>query len=272
MEKQSCNAMEKKINRKEELARNKQLDGVIKGAYIKKDHLSDFPAFVKFERNGISVTLESNKGSFLSSSLKQYILDLLKINMKSTYGIEWHEEEKAKRRGVIAADTLYIIARLNEVEVCKEERAVDGDIHNKESSLWKGSGAPVVAFVQYRFVVEEELPVLYLYEIQLEKVVQSKGLGKFLMQLLELIARKNNMKAIMLTIQKSNEAALNFYMSKLSYKISSTSPSLVDPLAHADCSYEILCKSLDAHARLAFMNLKQDRTNSCASKTPQAFI
>ena len=54
----------------------------------------------------------------------------------------------------------------------------------------EGLGSPVVAFVHYRFVVEEDFPVLYVYELQLEKCVQGKGLGKFLMQLLELIACK----------------------------------------------------------------------------------
>jgi GNAT superfamily N-acetyltransferase len=38
--------------------------------------------------------------------------------------------------------------------------------------------------------VEHEVPAIYVYEIQVEQVVQGKGLGKFLMQFLELIARK----------------------------------------------------------------------------------
>lgn len=257
MDKQKLNAKEKKVKRKEELARRKKLDEAVKGAYMKEDHLSDFPACVKFDRNGISVTFESNRGSSLSSSLKQYIQDLLKINMEGPYGIEWPDEEKVKRREMIAADALYIIARLNQDDVGKEERALDGDLQSRENSfdgLWKGTGAPTVAFVHYRFVVEEDFPVLYVYEIQLEKVVQGKGLGKFLMQLLELIARKNSMKAIMLTIQKRNIAAMNFYISKLSYKISSISPSKVNPLEHADCTYEILCKTFDSHAKLVLVD------------------
>eukprot|EP00250_Pteridium_aquilinum_P002363 c12560_g1_i1 orf=378-1052(-) len=202
---------------------------------------------------GISVTLESSRGSSLSSSLKQYIQDLLKINMEGPYGAEWPEEEKVKRREMVAADALYIIARLNQDDLGKEEKASDCDLQSRGNSLeglWKEAGAPIVAFVHYRFIVEEDVPVLYVYEIQLEKVVQGKGVGKFLMQLLELIARKNSMKAIMLTIQKRNAAAMNFYISKLSYKISSISPSRVDPLEHADCTYEILCKTFDSHTKL----------------------
>jgi GNAT superfamily N-acetyltransferase len=48
----------------------------------------------------------------------------------------------------------------------------------------------LVGFVHYRFVLEEDVPVLYVYELQLESRVQGKGLGKFLMELIELIAQK----------------------------------------------------------------------------------
>jgi GNAT superfamily N-acetyltransferase len=49
---------------------------------------------------------------------------------------------------------------------------------------------PLVGFVHYRFVLEEDVPVLYVYELQLESRVQGKGLGKFLMEHIELIAQK----------------------------------------------------------------------------------
>jgi len=32
---------------------------------------------------------------------------------------------------------------------------------------WTGDGDPVVASVHYRFIVEEEIPVVYVYELQL---------------------------------------------------------------------------------------------------------
>ena len=51
-------------------------------------------------------------------------------------------------------------------------------------------GGRLLGFVHYRFVVEEDVHVLYVYELQLESSAQGKGLGKFLMQLIELIACK----------------------------------------------------------------------------------
>ncbi|KAH7286527.1 hypothetical protein KP509_32G011100 [Ceratopteris richardii] len=253
MDKKKRTGKEKKLKRKEEIARHKSYEEAIKRAYLKGDHLADFPAFTEFNRNGISVTLESSRGSLLSSYMKEYIQNLLKINMEGPYGIEWHEEEKVKGREMVEENALYIFVRLNQQGNDQEV----GTIISKEKNiqtLWKGTGAPVVAFVQYRFVMEEELPVLYVYEIQLEDTIQGKGLGKFLMQLLELIARKNNMMAVVLTVKKRNEGAMRFYLNKLSYKISSTSPSKVDPLEYADCTYEILCKVFDAQALLIFEN------------------
>ncbi|KAI5064006.1 hypothetical protein GOP47_0020676 [Adiantum capillus-veneris] len=234
-----------------ELSRQKAFDNAIRRAYLKEDHLVDFPAFTKFDRNGISVSLESNRGPSLSSSLKQYVQNLLKVNMEGPYGAEWHEEEKVKEREMVVENALYIFARANVLDHHSEDEARN-DRENSSVSLWMGAGAPIVAFAQYRFVMEEEVPVLYVYEIQLEKIVQGKGLGKFLMQLLELIARKNNMMAIVLTIQKRNVAAMRFYTNKLSYKISSISPSRVNPLEYADCTYEILCKTFDSQAKLVF--------------------
>ena len=48
----------------------------------------------------------------------------------------------------------------------------------------------LLGFVYYRFVVEEPLPVLYVYELQMEPSAQGKGLGKFMMQLIEQMACK----------------------------------------------------------------------------------
>lgn len=43
---------------------------------------------------------------------------------------------------------------------------------------------------QFAFHDAGESPVLYCWEVQVEAVAQRKGIGRFLMQLLELIARR----------------------------------------------------------------------------------
>ena len=51
------------------------------------------------------------------------------------------------------------------------------------------------------------MPILYVYEVQLEPAVQRKGLGVFLMTLLKLLAKKNQLQAIMLTVMNVSGTA-----------------------------------------------------------------
>ncbi|OVA11598.1 GNAT domain [Macleaya cordata] len=242
------NILEKKMKRREVLEKNKALDEIIRNAAsIDKDHLQLFPPFRQYNRNGLSVYLESGYGSQLSSPMKQYIQNLLKVNMEGLYGSEWPTEEKVKRREMVAPEARYIFVR--EARNASVDEISPKAKEEKNCSRWMGDGDPVVGFVEYRYIVEEEIPVAYVYELQLEHHVQGKGLGKFLMQLIELIARKNRMSAVMLTVQKANLLAMNFYTSKLRYMISTISPSRVDPLIGAKKSYEILCKAFDHEAK-----------------------
>lgn len=223
--KQQSSSKDKKMKRKEVLEKKKAIDELIKTASIEKDHLTAFPPFRNYNRNGLSVYLESGSGEQLSSDMKHYVQTLLKVNMEGPFGSEWPAEEKIKRREMVAPEARYIFLR--------ETPHADSD------------AKPFVGFVHYRFVVEEDVPVVYVYELQLEARTQGKGLGKFLMQLIELIARKTHMGAVVLTVQKANVPAMKFYMNKMRYMISTISPSKVDPLLGAEKSYEILCKTFD---------------------------
>uniref|UniRef100_A0A1D1Z1M6 N-alpha-acetyltransferase 40 n=1 Tax=Anthurium amnicola TaxID=1678845 RepID=A0A1D1Z1M6_9ARAE len=180
--------------------------------------------------------------------MKRYIQTLLKVNMERPYGTEWPVEEKVKRREMVAPEARYMFVReTSATGPSSNSSRTEGELSDH---LWLDDGDRVVGFVQYRFIVEEDIPVVYVYELQLESCVQGKGLGKFLMQLIELIAHKNHMGAVMLTVQKANELAMNFYTNTLRYVISTISPSRVDPLLGAEKNYEILCKTFDNEAKV----------------------
>ena len=51
-----------------------------------------------------------------------------------------------------------------------------------------------------RFEIEDAVPLLYVYEVQIAPNMQRKGLGVFLMTLLKLLAKKHQLEAIMLTV------------------------------------------------------------------------
>jgi len=242
MDRKKQTGKDKKLKRKVELAKKQSIDDAIKAAAAKAAPIEEFPSFLKYERNGLNLVMEAGRGDSLSTPVKQYIQTLLKINMEGPYGPEeWPAEEKSKRREMVSSDARYIFVK---------QTSSSGAATASNDLLWKGEGDPIIAFVHYRFVVEHEVPAIYVYEIQVEQVVQGKGLGKFLMQFLELIARKNAMKAVLLTVQKRNIRALAFYTGKLRYTIAAISPSRwPNTLVGTEMTYEILCKTFDADAK-----------------------
>ncbi|KAI3860558.1 hypothetical protein MKX03_013361 [Papaver bracteatum] len=154
------------MQRREVLEKKKSINEIIKNANNPlKDHINSLPcSYRHYKRNGLSVYLESGIGSNLSSFKKQYIQNLLKVNMEATYGPkEWVFEEKVKRKEMVAPDARYVFVR----------EIVDNDDGTQPL------GDRFVGFVQYRFILEEEMPVLYVYELHLEQYVQGKGLWKF---------------------------------------------------------------------------------------------
>ncbi|CAO2835399.1 unnamed protein product [Amaranthus hypochondriacus] len=230
----------KTTKRKEILQKKKFIEELIKAASSLKDPLANFPDFLHYNKKGLCLGLEGGHGTRLSRSLKQYVQKLVKLNMEQHFGSDWPIEEKVKHRDMVAPEARYIF-------VYEVPNVVS--TNEKISKPSNECNCNVVGFVHYRFILEEELPVLYVYELQLEPHIQGKGLGKFLMQLLELIARKNSMAAIMLTVQRQNRSAMFFYTSKLGYCISSISPSRVDPLVGLRKNYEILCRTFDQEAK-----------------------
>lgn len=229
------------MNRREIIEKKKAISEIIKSASAPdRDHLSSFSQFRNYKYNGHSFYLKSGHGDKLSSKLKHYIRNILKINMERVFGSEWQAEEKVKRKEMVSPEARYIFVY----------ETVDSDADQMSESAGERGSRTVrasdkdnlVGFVHFRFTLEEEVPVLYVYELQLEPRVQGKGLGNFVMQLIELIACENHMSAVVLTVQKENLLAMNFYTSKLRYTISSISPSKVNQLIGLEKSYEILCK------------------------------
>lgn len=157
------------------------------------DHLSILPAFTTFKHAASNLEL---KIAFAhSAQLDEATLDacfaLLKRNMEQHYVTSYGEwSDKAKLAELKHADARYLLVR------------------DAEQRL--------VGFCHVRFEWEQNDIVLYVMEIQLDEPVRRRGLGKRLMQMLELIARKNNLDAIWLTVLGSDVDARRFY-DKLGY-------------------------------------------------------
>ncbi|KAA3473553.1 N-alpha-acetyltransferase 40-like isoform X1 [Gossypium australe] len=236
----------KKLKRKEILEKKKAADQLLKAASAQIDHLTSFPSFCYFNKNGLCLRLESGRGDKISNCTKQHIQKLLKANMMEPYGSEWAVEEKVKRREMVAPEARYIFVYCNANE------------------MMDNAFTPLLGFLHFRFTLEEEIPVLYLYELQLDSLVQGKGLGKFLMQLVELIAQEvsillfflMSLEFIVCTILivfKSdgccgvNCSKIKLISHEVLYKQAKVSSSLSK--VGVEKNYEILCKTFDHEAK-----------------------
>lgn len=111
---------------------------------------------------------------------------ILQLNMEEPYGSDWPVEEKVKRREMVSPEARYVFV----YEPPNENTDHIPELVDRGSTSRVFDKGPIVGFVHYRFTIEEEIPVLYVYELQLHPRVQGKGLGAFLMELTGLIACK----------------------------------------------------------------------------------
>ncbi|XP_062518628.1 N-alpha-acetyltransferase 40-like isoform X3 [Corticium candelabrum] len=181
--------------------------------------MQHFTAFQKFDRNGLSLSIECKRVSELSRDDLDWAFRLTKSNMQDLYelgGWKWHD---GKTKGEMEDENCWFL-------------------------IARKAGCPV-AFVNFRYELgDEDVEICYCNEIQLEEHCRSKGLGKFLLQILELLCHKAKMRKIVCTVLKANDRSMNFFQNKMKYSADSTCPSQCDLLNADDYCYEILSKLL----------------------------
>ncbi|XP_053134496.1 N-alpha-acetyltransferase 40 isoform X3 [Hemicordylus capensis] len=195
------------------------------------DPLEAFPVFKKYDRNGLNVSIECKRVSSLDPATLDWAFELTKVNMQTLYEqSEWGWKDREKRDEMTDDRAWYLIALKD--------------------------GSVPVAFSHFRFDVECGEEVLYCYEVQLESKVRRKGLGKFLIQILQLVANGTQMKKVMLTVFKHNRGAYQFFREALQFEIDDASPSM-SGCCGEDCSYEILSRRTKFGSAPKSFQLKQ---------------
>jgi GNAT superfamily N-acetyltransferase len=171
---------EKKARLAAETERERERRGKIKAALYGasgkgvRELLAEQPApFARFDRNGLAldVVFTATEHASWTEELATFVFDLTKANMQSLYEAapDWGWKDSKKRGELFDEESRFLIAR---------DRT---------------TGAPVAAAV-FRFLMEDDVDVLYVYELQLTAAVQRKGLGKHLMLLMEMMARRCGMQ------------------------------------------------------------------------------
>ncbi|KAG0049892.1 hypothetical protein BGZ83_005267 [Gryganskiella cystojenkinii] len=107
-----------------------------------------------------------------------------------------------------------------------------------------------VAMVHFQFLEEETMTdrdaeVAYCFEIQVVPEYQRKGIGAYMIGLLETIGKNAGMEKVMLTVFKANKNAIKFYIDQLNYQYDEISPCVCLTRGRASrFDYEILSKAL----------------------------
>lgn len=219
MGKKSAKGKEKKLKRKEEMAKVSAAQAVIDVANEVKDPLAPLTAFKTFKRNGLDLCIECKRLQDMPTEDINWAFDLTKHNMQLLYeNSSWGWNDKKKKEEMTEDKSRYLIAR--------------------------AESGKAVGFSHFRFDLEEGDEVLYCYEIQVESEARGKGLGKFLMLILEMMAHRAQMKKVMLTVFKENERAQNFFIKIMKFQTDETSPAIWDPMNSEDYCYDILSKTL----------------------------
>jgi ribosomal protein S18 acetylase RimI-like enzyme len=241
----SSKAKDKKAARKAAAVRALAAQALVKTLKATPDLLEPFPAFRTFSRNGLSLNIEYLSAETAPAEFKAWAFDLTKRNVQGFYegcpGWGWNDAKK--RRELEDPDARFLVATVaadapTPAETTAEATKTAG---NDKSTVVQMNPGERVGFVHLRFEMEGDEAVLYVYEIHVDTGAQGRGLGRFMMQVAELFARKAGLARVMLTVFTANEAARRLYAG-LGYVQDKGSPGVVEP--EGDHGYDILTKRL----------------------------
>jgi GNAT superfamily N-acetyltransferase len=155
------------------------------------------PALLAFSKNGLDVAIKFYTGSTLTKELRQFMFRLAKKNTKAisdASGYGWDDDEY--KEALKAPEERFLVAFAAETE---------------------STAAAPVAFIDFQFALQgalvEEMEgetCLLVQDLQLQKAVQRKGLGRHLLSLAQLIARKQGMSTVATKVFTNDDKAQAF--------------------------------------------------------------
>lgn len=216
----------------------------------------------------------------IPSNILNQCLQLFQINMAEMYrASSWGLDMEGKKEEFSHPNARFLVAMLECASESSYAAKTSGSgrpirTPSSETSLSKKGywdvdldAANLVGFIHYRHEFDNQYndeeqekghnntpslpPTLcqtYLYELQIKPTLQKCGLGHRLMTVLELSSRQSKMSKVVLTVFKTNQRAMNFYLEKLKgYGVDEMSPS--NFVNGDECDYEILSKVLAKNNR-----------------------
>jgi N-alpha-acetyltransferase 40 len=208
----------------------KQLASVLKCAYDVKDHVR-LPSLLSYggEKNvRLVVVTDVATEPALDWCQKLFERNMGEMYRQSSWGLDM---DKKRAEWTHKTSRFILLTSSASSSSPRENGEVD------EEGIDDVALPQLEAFINYRFLVEDEYEavVLYVYELQVQ--TPRRGYGQCLMNAMASIGRTVGVERVMLTVFRNNTAALSFY-EQLSYQVDETSPD--------DEDYLILSKNIFA--------------------------
>ncbi|OON15789.1 acetyltransferase, GNAT family [Opisthorchis viverrini] len=171
--------------------------------------------------SNFTLDLQCSRPQFLPEELLNDLFSILQKNMQLLYEqSSWGWDEDKKRAETFSPKAWLLLCRIGVAQDSPKQMA---------------------GFVSFRFERESQYAVLYCYDIQLREEFRGLSIGRYLMDVLSMVARAHRMERLLLTVFKDNKRALKFFHT-LGFKTDESDPSQFKDNPPVD--YQILSKIL----------------------------
>lgn len=206
------------------------------------------PGFDEYAKSGLIIEFYTAQ-TILNEVLESLVI-ITEKNMKILYDESpgWKWDDTKKRKELLKDTTRFIVIRMGEKGSSSDDDngGINGSSQSQSGILSKKS---VYGYIAFTFIAEAGVELVYIRELHVDSQFHGKGIGSYLVSLVEKIARYCEMRLIMLTVLTRNASAMKFYRNQ-GYAIDEVSPGFCFNVISSP--YEIMSKVLDPNSLLRF--------------------
>lgn len=228
---------EKKLARRAQAEELRRKLEVVKALNGQEDLLSSLAPFRQYRAKDHAFALECIHGERASEAVVDACMELLERNMAAMYEDAGWGWRPAKKRGELVDSTARLLVAWEQ----PADAGVDAAAALDTAVPSAGGPRQLAAFVHLRFELEENRSMAYIWEVQVAPRFARLGLGRRLLQVCELLARRAGIEYMMATVFKDNVTSMQFFTQGMRYVVDEDSPSNHEV---EDAAHEILSKDL----------------------------
>jgi GNAT superfamily N-acetyltransferase len=199
-----------------ETAEMTELHRRVSDAQDTKDFLAHLAHFQEFRRRALTVSISSFTG-YCPDEFSDWILDVTLRNMREVYDRSWPWSEEAKQFELTETGANYLIA-------VSDERPI--------------------GVVRFSFEEQNGELVLFIYDIQVEPHCQRRGLGTYMVDACEFIAREKKATCVMALLFNANQIGVSFFLTHMKFTHHLLSPEVINPEKADEFKHTIVFKSV----------------------------